>query len=284
MNYRHAYHAGNFSDVFKHAVLALVLEHLKAKPVPFHVLDTHAGIGRYDLAAAQATKTGEWRDGIARVLAAADRLPEELAPYLDAVRAMQIEGSPDGLRWYPGSPRIARHLMRPEDRMTLVELHPEDAEVLKAEFARDRQVAVHRMDGYQALKAHLPPREKRGLVLVDPPFETPDEFARMAEGLAMAHRRWAVGIKALWYPIKERPAVWRFQEAVAATGVPKILVAELTVHAEDTHTRLNGCGMLIANPPWRLDETLGRVLPALHAALGAEAGAARVDWLVPEGA
>ncbi|WP_207476248.1 23S rRNA (adenine(2030)-N(6))-methyltransferase RlmJ [Arenibaculum pallidiluteum] len=281
MNYRHAYHAGNFADVFKHAILALLVEHLKAKPAPFHVLDTHAGIGRYDLAGVEAGKTGEWRQGIARVLEAADRLPAELGPYFDSVRALD-SGAAGTPRWYPGSPRVVRHLMRPDDRLTLVELHPEDVRTLKAEFARDRQVAVHHMDAYQSLKAHLPPREKRGLVLVDPPFEATDEFARLAEGLTLAHRRWAGGIKALWYPVKERPAVWRFQEAVAAAGIPKILRAEITIHPEDTHTRLNGCGMLIVNPPWRLDDLLGRILPPLHEALGAEAGGVLVDWLVPE--
>lgn len=284
MNYRHAYHAGNAADVFKHAVLAMLIGHLKAKPAPFRVLDTHAGIGRYDLRAEAALKTGEWLAGIGR-LAAADGLPPEIAPYLDAVRALN-PGPPDGdgPRWYPGSPRLVRHLLRPDDRLSAVELHPEDARALKAEFAGDRQVAVHRMDGYLALKAHLPPPERRGLVLIDPPFEATDEFDRLAKGLALAQRRWPGGIKALWYPIKERAAVWRFQDAVERSGVPKVLVAEMTTRPEDTHTRLNGSGMLIANPPWRLDETLREVLPALHRALGTGEGGARVEWLVPEDA
>lgn len=285
MNYRHAYHAGNFADVVKHAVLALLVEHLRAKPAPFCVLDTHAGIGRYDLASAEALRTGEAAAGILRAFAARDRLPVSLAPYLEAVSALNGDGQrkpDDRPRWYPGSPRLVRALMREEDRLVLVELHPEDAATLKREFSGDRQVAIHRMDGYLALKAHLPPRERRGLVLVDPPFEAPDEFGRLVDGLLLAHRRWPGGIKALWYPIKERPAVWRFHDALERSGVPKLLSIEVTVHPEDTHQRLNGTGLIVANPPWRLEETLGEALPALHREMGAEGGGVRIEWLVPE--
>ncbi|HEV7368501.1 23S rRNA (adenine(2030)-N(6))-methyltransferase RlmJ [Arenibaculum sp.] len=279
MNYRHAFHAGNFADVMKHAVLALILRHLGAKPAPYCVLDTHAGTGRYDLASGPSTRTGEAERGIVRLMRERAALPPDLSPYLEAVEALNAGG---GLRHYPGSPRLARALMRPQDRLVLAELHPEDAAALKREFAHDRQAAVHHMDGYLALKAHLPPAERRGLVLVDPPFETPDEFDQLVAGLALAHRRWPAGIKALWYPIKDRPAVWRFHDALEASGVPRILLAELTIHREDTHQRLNGSGMVLVNPPWRLDGTLATVLPALHAALGAEEGGARVEWLVPE--
>lgn len=278
MNYRHAFHAGNFADVMKHAVVAAILTHLRAKPAPFFVLDAHAGLGRYDLTDGPAQRTGEFTDGIARLFG---RPPPHtaLAPYLDAVQAL----NPDGvLRHYPGSPLLARTLMRPQDRLVAVELHPEDVETLRRTFAGDRQVAVHHQDAYAALKAHLPPRERRGLVLVDPPFEAPDEFARLAEGVARAHRRWPTGIYALWYPIKERPAVWRFHEALEGTGIRRILLAELTIHPEDTHLRLNGCGMAIVNPPWTLDTTLAEALAALHRTLPGTGGGASVDWLVPE--
>lgn len=278
MNYRHIFHAGNPADVMKHAILALILDHLRAKPAPFCVLDTHAGIGRYDLSSEPAQKTLEHQDGIGRLFGVAPPHPA-LDPYLRAVGA----ANPDGmLRWYPGSPRIARSALREGDRLVLAELHPDDARTLKAEFAGDRSVAVHQTDAYVALKAHLPPKEKRGLVLIDPPFEQPDEFTRMAEGLAAAHRRWPTGIYALWYPIKERAAVWRFQDAVEKTGIPKILLAELTWHPEDTHLRLNGAGLMIVNPPWTLDETLRSMLPALHAVLPATGGGASVSWLTPE--
>jgi len=278
MNYRHIFHAGNFADVMKHAVLALIVEHLRAKPAPFCVLDTHAGVGRYDLTSDPAQRTREYAEGIGRLFGAPPPHPA-LAPYLDAVASLNPDGA---LRWYPGSPRLARALLRPQDRLVLSELHPEDAATLKAEFARDRQTAVHAMDAYHALKAHLPPKEKRGLALIDPPFEEPDEFARLVGGLGRAHARWPTGIYAIWYPIKERPAVWRFQEALAGAGIPKILLAELTIHPEDTHLRLNGSGLAIVNPPWRLDETLDAVLPALHAVLPGTGGGARVEWLVPE--
>lgn len=278
MNYRHIYHAGNFADVMKHAVLALAVSHLRIKPAAFRFIDTHAGIGRYDLSADEAQRTGEYRDGIGRLFGRPSPHPA-LAPYLDAVHAL----NPDGvLRVYPGSPLLVRHLLREQDRMTLAELHPHDAQTLKDLFARDRAVSVHHMDGYQALKAHLPPPEKRGLVLTDPPFESPGEFATMAAALARAHKRWPGGIYALWYPIKERPAVWRFHEALAEAGIPRILTAELTIHDEDTHLRLNGCGMVIVNPPWKLDETLAEVLPALQDRLAVTGGGSRVNWLVPE--
>lgn len=278
MNYRHIFHAGNPADVMKHAMLALILDHLRAKPAPFCVLDTHAGIGRYDLSSEPARKTLEHEDGVGRLFGTATPHPA-LEPYLRAVAA----ANPDGvLRWYPGSPCIARSALRERDRLVLAELHPDDARTLKAEFAGDRSVAVHQTDAYLALKAHLPPKEKRGLVLIDPPFEQPDEFTRMAEGLAAAHRRWPTGIYALWYPIKERAAVWRFQDAVEKTGIPKILLAELTWHPEDTHLRLNGAGLMIVNPPWTLDETLRSMLPALHAVLPTTGGGASVSWLTPE--
>jgi 23S rRNA (adenine2030-N6)-methyltransferase len=280
MNYRHIFHAGSFTDVMKHAVVALILKRLRAKETPFGVLDTHAGIGRYDLTSQQASRTGEYLGGISRVMAVADRLPPELAPYLNAV--LELNPEPDKLRWYPGSPRLARQLMRPQDRLLLAELHPEDVETLRREFARDRNTSVQHMDGYHAIKAHLPLKERRGMVLIDPPFEVTDEFERMTKALVTGHGRWPTGIFALWYPIKERPAVWRFHEALERTGIRKILAAELTIHEEDTHQRLNGCGIIVVNPPWQLDQNLEAVLPALHEAMAARAGGARVEWLVPE--
>jgi 23S rRNA (adenine2030-N6)-methyltransferase len=280
MNYRHIFHAGSFTDVMKHAVVALILERLRAKETPFGVLDTHAGIGRYDLTSQQAGRTGEYLGGIARVMAAAGQLPPELAPYLDAVR--ELNPAPGTLRWYPGSPRLSRQLMRPQDRLLLAELHPEDVETLRREFARDRNTSVQHMDGYHAIKAHLPLKERRGMVLIDPPFEVTDEFERMTAALVTGHGRWPTGIYALWYPIKERAAVWRFHEALERTGIRRILAAELTIHEEDTHQRLNGCGMIVVNPPWQLDRNLELVLPALHEAMAAKAGGTQVEWLVPE--
>ncbi|MEI6985343.1 MAG: 23S rRNA (adenine(2030)-N(6))-methyltransferase RlmJ [Rhodospirillaceae bacterium] len=279
MNYRHSYHAGNFADVVKHAVLVLILEHLGRKPAPFYVLDTHAGIGDYDLTAVSAQLTHECEGGILRLMAALDggAGPPSLAGYIGAVDA--ANGGEGGLiRRYPGSPRLARMLLRPGDRLVLCEQHPEDALLLKRVFAGDSLVAVHQQDGYQALKSLLPPSERRGLVLIDPPYETEDEAERLVTGLRLAYRRWPTGLYALWYPIKERAWTWRLHEALVATGITRQLVIEMTIAPEDDWRRLNGCGMVLVNPPWQLDETLATLLPWLHGVLGT--GGSRVEWLV----
>ncbi len=274
MNYRHAYHAGNFADVIKHAVLALVLDHLRKKETPFCVVDTHAGVGCYDLQGVEAEKTGEFAEGIARLLAGPP-LPPSLDGYLMAVR----KANPDWprLRFYPGSPCIARALLRPHDRLALVELHPDDAQALKRAFAHDPQVGVHANDAYAALKALLPPKERRGLVLIDPPFEAKDEFQRIARGLAQALRRWPTGIYGIWYPIKAPESVAPFLGEIAALGFP-CLTAELFRTPPDDPLRLNGSGFLLVNPPWKLDEALAGLLPVLADRLGAT-GTCGVRWL-----
>lgn len=278
MNYRHVFHAGNFSDVFKHALLSVLLQHLKAKDKPFFVLDSHAGLGLYDLSDERALRTGEWRDGIARVLARSGA-PAALAPYLDAVRGLNVEG---GLRWYPGSPRLIRAFLRAQDRLAAVEMHPEDARLLADEFAGDPAVKIHAMDGYNALKSLLPPPERRGLVLVDPPFEAADEFARLARGLKEAHRRWATGIYMLWYPIKNRDAVAAFHAEIAALALPRTMAVELRLEAEIPN-RLVGCGVILVNPPWTFELEATEILDFLVKALGRSAGASRrIEWLVPE--
>lgn len=285
MNYRHLYHAGNFGDVLKHAVLSLLLRALRRKETPFCYLETHAGAGRYDLLCDAAQKTGEYRQGIAHLWGlspVAEDLAAYLDAYLDAVRSVNQGGE---LRFYPGSPRIARFLMRPQDRMVLMDLHPEELAALKSEFAGDRQVAIHHQDGYAGLKALLPPKERRGLVLIDPPFERPDEWEQALSGLKLALGRWPTGIYAVWYPIKDRRSVQRWQRRMVQIGSAKILLAELSVYPEDVPQRLNGCGMLIVNPPWQLDERLKGLLPRLLALLAVgEGGSARVQWLVPESA
>jgi 23S rRNA (adenine2030-N6)-methyltransferase len=282
MNYRHAYHAGNFADVVKHATLALMIERLKAKPTAFCVVDTHAGIGRYDLSSIEAQKTGEFRDGVLRLLDRQPKaLPAEVEPYLSVVRALNRDRGE--LRWYPGSPRLALDLLRPQDRLVLLELHPEDSRTLAALFAGDRRVTVHNADGYMGLKAFLPPKERRGLVLIDPPFERRDEFERLARGLRHAHRRWATGQYLLWYPIKDRPPVDVFHEQLKASGIGRVLVAELLLRPATDPDRLNGCGLVLVNPPWRLDAALSALLPKLAQLFDAAPSAgARVDWLVSE--
>ena len=278
MNYRHAYHAGNFADVHKHAILALVIEHLKHKEAPFLYADTHAGIGFYDLASVQAEKTGEWKDGIARIQAEPNP-PAELAPYLEAVANLNTGGP---LTRYPGSPAVVSALARPTDRLALCELHPEDAETLRRRFVTDKRVGVHHMDGYTALKALLPPPERRGLVLIDPPFEVRDEFDRMRKGLAQAIKRWPTGLYALWYPIKARAPIDRFHADLQMLGLPKTLVAEVMIRPGDQDDVLNGCGLVLINPPWKLDEGLDNLLPWLARVLAPGQGWHRLDWLIEE--
>jgi 23S rRNA (adenine2030-N6)-methyltransferase len=259
MNYRHAFHAGNFADCMKHALLVLLLQALARKPAPFAVLDTHAGTGRYDLTGEQAGRTMEWRAGIGRLLdGTLDGAADDVAPtYLDLVRRA---GAPD---LYPGSPLIAAMMLRPQDRLICCELHPEDSRLLRALFAGQPQVAIHARDGYEALGALLPPREaKRGLVLIDPPFEQPDEFDRLAAGIVTAHRRFATGIIAAWYPIKHRAPVRAFLDSLRESGVRDIVALELTLRPPLDPTRLNGSGLVVVNPPFGF---LDQALPALRA-------------------
>lgn len=280
MNYRHAFHAGNFADIFKHLILMLLVEHLRAKDKPFTVVDSHAGIGLYDLAGEAAKKTREYEGGVLRLMRA-EALSPPLSRFRDLVADIAgVEGG-ETIRRYPGSPRIVRRLLREGDRLQLVELHPEDAATLRRGFAGDRQTVIHAMDAYQALKALLPPTPRRGLVLIDPPFERTDEFDRLAQGLVEAQRRWAAGSYAIWYPLKARAPVDRFHRRLAATGIRRILDAELTLAPLDGE-RLLGCGMTLIHPPWRLDTELAPALDELAALLAGPGGMASVRWLVPE--
>lgn len=249
--------------MFKHVLLTRLLTHLKRKPTPFRYIDTHAGLGWYDLDSDEARRGGEWQDGIGRldVAAAPDAVRALLAPYLEAVGLRDAAGRP-GL--YPGSPAIAQHMLRPEDRMALCELHPTDAETLRDAMGRDARIAVALRDGYQALKAFLPPRERRGLVLIDPPFEQRSEFDDMVAALVTAHRRWPTGVYALWYPIKDREALGRFATNLIETGIRRIAQVEMIV-APGAFMRggLPGCGMILVNPPFGLAEEVTELMPFL---------------------
>ncbi len=255
MNYRHAYHAGNFADCTKHALLVWLLRALLRKPAPFAVLDTHAGAGRYDLSGA-AERTGEWRAGIARLL------HDPPAPLADYVGLVESQGL------YPGSPALVRALLRPGDRLICCELHPEDAGELRQVFARDRQVAVHERDGWAALGALLPPAAKRGLVLIDPPYEAPGEYGRVAAAMAAAARRFSAGVVVAWYPIKHRAPVRTLHEAVRLAGVRDVVAAELWLREPTDPARLNGNGLLVRNPPFRWHEEWPDLLAALLTRLG----------------
>lgn len=282
MNYRHAYHAGNFADVFKHAVLVGLLESLKAKQTPFCFIDTHAGSGRYDLHGDAARKTGEHEDGVIRLLGAT-RLPPQLHIYLNLVRALNADSTPHDLAVYPGSPLIASLLLREQDRAVLCELQEDEADRLRKLFNTDARVGVHHRDGYEALPALVPPKERRGLVLIDPPFEAQEnEFRAIEKALSAAHARWPGGIYAIWYPIKVHEQTQRFKRWFSQRAIAKSLCAELLLHPDNSALRLNGCGMIIVNPPWKFDQTLDELLAALRLYLAqGRFGQQRIEWLQP---
>ena len=261
MNYRHAFHAGNFADVFKHAILAHVLSYLIRKPAPIRFVDTHAGIGLYDLSGSEATRTGEWRDGIGRIdpMAIPPALADLMASYLACVG---LPG-PDGTwRQYPGSPAVAQWVLRPEDRMTFCELHPEDVAALKRNIGRDERVRILSSDGYAALNAAVPPPERRGLVLIDPPFEQPGEFDTLLAALVGAYAKWPTGAYMAWYPLKDRTAVGRFANGLAGSGMRRVLQMHLLVGDPDAGP-LAGSGLILVNPPYTLKHEAETLLPWL---------------------
>jgi 23S rRNA (adenine2030-N6)-methyltransferase len=339
MNYRHAFHAGNFADVLKHAVLTRILVHLRGKPAPFRVIDTHAGAGIYDLAGAAAGRAGEWQGGIGRLLehdpenacpgldhqrvharlptrygwipvfgkdhappkkqerdddskkshpapaTLADNARALLAPYLDVVRTLN---SGDLLRVYPGSPALIRAFLRPQDRLIACEREPAASAALARHLAGDRRAKALAIDGWTALNAFVPPKERRGLVLIDPPYEGENEFARLAAALAAAHRKWASGCYLAWYPITARARPEPLARQLRASGFGKILRAELSVaparEPPDAHAAaLAACGVIAVNPPWTLAGELAILLPALAAVLSPSGGGThRLDLLAGE--
>jgi 23S rRNA (adenine2030-N6)-methyltransferase len=285
MNYRHAFHAGGFADVIKHIVLVRILSYLQDKPAAFRVIDTHAGAGVYDLAGDEARRGGEWLTGIARVMQA--RFSETtlplVAPYLDIVRAFN---SPRELNAYPGSPLIARALLRPQDRLTACEIEPKARKRLIDALRRDTQARVVDLDGWVALPAFVPPNERRGLVLIDPPFEAKDEFERMAAGFEEAFTKWPTGSYLLWYPVKSRRATDGLARHVAelvGAGAPpgKCLRLEFSVAPQAAGEALASAGLLIVNPPWTLMGELRAILPELEKPLG-QGGAGRFRLEMPK--
>ena len=285
MNYRHAFHAGSFSDVFKHAILARILVYLARKDAPFRFIDTHAGAGRYDLGSAEAQRSPEWREGVARLLKASPPAPVAalLEPYLRAIGPFDASGAPAS---YPGSPAIAQALMRPQDRIALCEAHPEEREKLIAALGRDGRLSIVDTDGYVALNAYLPPKERRGLVLIDPPFEQPDELQRVEQALARAIRKWPTGTYLSWRPIREAAPDAHFLNSVAALGAPNILRLELDVGPGPVGAQgqrpLARAGLLVVNPPHRLFDEARLLMPWLARLLAREGkGAHACDWLTP---
>ena len=280
MNYRHAFHAGNHADVLKHAALLALCEALARKPAACFALDTHAGRGLYKLDDAAARRTGEAVDGVQRVLEA-PHVPE-LVPYRAAIAACRRQ---HGATAYPGSPWLLAHALRAQDRIACCELQPEEAATLRRNFASDARVAVHQRDGYAAIQALLPPklgalRLNRGLVLVDPPYETQlDEFDLVLDALRSGLQRWPQGVFALWYPIKQRARLQPFLRRAAHLPAEAVLCAELQVWPDDSALRMTGSGLLLCNPPWQFDERLAALLPVLQSLLAPDTGSHRLQWL-----
>ena len=273
MNYRHAFHAGNHTEVFKHAALILILEHLARKPQGYVVLDTHAGLGAYDLLSEPAQKTLEYEAGAAKVFG--QDLPSAPA-YVELLTAM----NPVGLVSYPGSPEIARRMLRPQDRLIACELHPADVEVLRARYGHDPQVGVHHRDGYEAIGAFTPPPERRGLVFIDPPYEKTDEAVTLTRAIARGLKKWPTGVFLAWYPIKDRVIAETLAEAAISTPFPKTLRAEFQIRPRDDQT-LAGGGIIVCNAPWKLDEQLAALGEDLVRLMDGEGPSCRVDWLTP---
>ncbi len=265
MNYRHGYHAGSFTDVFKHAILVSLIKSLLQKDTPLCYLDTHAGAGFYDLFSETAKKSKEFASGIAKIFHEQNP-PASLKPYLSCVQRINTRLSHSvvsSLRYYPGSPSIIRYFLRAQDRMVLTELHPQECLVLKNEFAAKKQASVHLLDGYQGLKAFLPPKERRGLILIDPPYERPNELAHIISVLPTVLKRFSTGVYAIWYPIKDRPTIDQFHRALKETIQQPLLITELSIYPENSPLHLNGSGIAIINPPWQLDKQILEYLPWL---------------------
>ena len=280
MNYRHAYHAGNHADVLKHAVLALVISYLGTKDKPFAALDAHAGIGAYDLLGLEALKTDEWRGGVGLLGEAfSPDIEVLLEPYRRCIAALNPQG---GLRYYPGSPEIILQLMRGQDRLIANELHPQDADILEDNYRADRRLIVTRLDALTATKAQLPFAERRGLVLIDPPYEAIDETERVVKQLHEGLKRFQSGCFMVWYPVTTNEFADRFVSAIAAVSAPEMLHVELRIKTTQPKTGLVGSGLIVINPPWVLENQLQVLVPALAARLGLEGrGQGQVSWLTP---
>ena len=279
MNYRHAFHAGNFADVHKHLVLIAVLDYLLQKPKPILYLDTHAGTGEYDLRSSEAERGNEWQNGIGRVINTQFESPL-LRRYQHVIRDLQSQLH--GAQSYPGSPLIAHSILRDSDRRVFVEAHAEECVALRKCM---RQQYVHNMtiddgDGYHALRAYLPPKENRGVVLIDPPYENTDEFSTLFKHFHEAATRWPTGVYCLWYPLKAGGVVNTFYAALKSSGLTKLLQLELWLRPVDTPLGLNGSGVIVMNPPWQLDEHMRTAMNELLPVLAPEGhGGMRVQWV-----
>ncbi|HDR0611515.1 TPA: 23S rRNA (adenine(2030)-N(6))-methyltransferase RlmJ [Pasteurella multocida] len=280
LSYRHSFHAGNHADVLKHLVLMLIIENLQQKEKGFYYLDTHAGVGRYRLFSEEAEKTAEFEQGIAR-LWQRDDLPEEVARYIKLIK--QVNYGDKALRYYAGSPLIAAKMLRPQDRALLTELHPSDFPLLRNNFKEFDNVTTKRDNGFQQLKATLPPKERRGLVLIDPPYELKEDYDLVVNAIEEGYKRFATGIYAIWYPVVLRQQTKRILKGLEKTGIRKILQIELAVRPDSDQRGMTASGMIVINPPWTLTQQMQNILPYLTDVLVPEGtGSWTVKWITPE--
>ncbi|MFC2553522.1 MAG: 23S rRNA (adenine(2030)-N(6))-methyltransferase RlmJ [Rodentibacter sp.] len=280
LSYRHSFHAGNHADVLKHIVLMLILENLKLKDKGFYYLDTHAGVGRYQLSSDEAEKTGEYKEGIGRLWERTD-LPQEISRYVDLIKNLNFGAKT--LRYYAGSPLIAAQLLRPQDRALLTELHPRDFPLLRNNFKEFKNVSVKCDNGFQQLKATLPPKERRGLVLIDPPYELKEDYDLVVKAAEEGYKRFATGTYAIWYPVVLRQQTKRIFKGLQASGIRKILKIELAVRPDSDQRGMTASGMAVINPPWTLENQMKAMLPYLVKTLVPEGtGSWTVEWITPE--
>ncbi|HED4470269.1 TPA: 23S rRNA (adenine(2030)-N(6))-methyltransferase RlmJ [Pasteurella multocida] len=280
LSYRHSFHAGNHADVLKHLVLMLIIENLQQKEKGFYYLDTHAGVGRYRLFSEEAEKTAEFEQGIAR-LWQLDDLPEEVARYIKLIKQVNYGGK--ALRYYAGSPLIVAKMLRPQDRALLTELHPSDFPLLRNNFKEFDNVTTKRDNGFQQLKATLPPKERRGLVLIDPPYELKEDYDLVVNAIEEGYKRFATGIYAIWYPVVLRQQTKRILKGLEKTGIRKILQIELAVRPDSDQRGMTASGMIVINPPWTLTQQMQNILPYLTDVLVPEGtGSWTVKWITPE--
>lgn len=281
LSYRHSFHAGNHADVLKHLVLMLIIESLQQKEKGFYYLDTHAGVGRYRLFSEEAEKTAEFSEGIGRLwqYPLAD-LPTEIGRYIKLIKS--LNGS-DTLRYYAGSPLIAAMMLRPQDRALLTELHPTDFPLLRNNFKQFDNIVTKRDNGFQQIKATLPPKERRGLILIDPPYELKEDYDLVVEAIREGYKRFATGIYAIWYPVVFRQQTKKMIKGLEATGIRKILQVELAVRPDSDKLGMTASGMIIVNPPWQLEQQMKSILPLLTEVLAPEGvGSWTVQWITSE--
>ncbi|UAY77711.1 23S rRNA (adenine(2030)-N(6))-methyltransferase RlmJ [Pasteurella canis] len=280
LSYRHSFHAGNHADVLKHIVLMLIIENFQLKEKGFYYLDTHAGVGRYRLFSEEAEKTAEFEEGIGR-LWQRDDLPEEITRYIQLIKKFNYGGKE--LRYYAGSPLIAATMLRPQDRALLTELHPSDFPLLRNNFKEFKNVTSKRENGFQQLKATLPPKERRGLILIDPPYELKEDYDLVVQAVEDGYKRFATGTYAIWYPVVLRQQIKRMLRHFENTGIRKILQIELAVHPDSEQRGMTASGMIVINPPWTLEQQMKKILPYLTQTLVPEGtGNWSVKWVVPE--